>query len=234
MLAGQSNMSGYAPLPRDNPAFENAYVFANDYQWKIGREPVDGNKGQKDWVSYDNRAGSGPGIAFARVVYKSLKQPIGLIPCAKGASHILQWQKASGRKTLYGSCLHRLRLAQKQGRLAGLLFFQGEADAKKLQQFRLARAEKWPALFKKFVTDFRADVKQPGLPVVFAQIGETVYKQSFHKWQFMQQQQASVKLANGAMITTSDLPTHDGLHFTAKSYQTIGQRFAMAYLSLRK
>jgi hypothetical protein len=34
------------------------------------------------------------------------------------------------------------------------------------------------------------------------------------------------------MITTSDLALADGLHFTTASYQTIGARFAAAYLPL--
>ena len=35
-----------------------------------------------------------------------------------------------------------------------------------------------------------------------------------------------------AMITTDDLPLLDGVHFTAESYRTIGERFAKAYWDL--
>ncbi len=34
------------------------------------------------------------------------------------------------------------------------------------------------------------------------------------------------------MITTDDLALKDGVHFTSESYQTIGGRFAEAYLNL--
>ncbi len=44
--------------------------------------------------------------------------------------------------------------------------------------------------------------------------------------------QAGLDLPCVAMITTSDLPLYDGVHYTTESYQEIGARFAEAYVYL--
>jgi hypothetical protein len=73
----------------------------------------------------------------------------------------------------------------------------------------------------------------PTLPVVFAQIGPRP-AEGFAEWETVQAQQASIRLPATAMITTDDLALQDVLHYTADSYQVIGQRFAEAYLQLSK
>jgi hypothetical protein len=113
------------------------------------------------------------------------------------------------------------------GRLAGLLFFQGEADA-----VDRVRADTYGARFTAFVEDLRRDLGRPRLPVVFAQIGSTTTPDAFPSWQRVQQQQAAVHLPCMAMIETADLPIRDNVHYTTESYQEIGRRFARAYLAL--
>ena len=229
-LAGQSNMVGFAPLPAEQPPLPRAFVFGNDYRWRQAREPVDDPKDQVDLVSRDGGPdlGTSPGVAFARAVLEARPDAaLGLVPCAKGATSIHDWARALGDDTLYGSCLKRLGAAAPMGRIAGLLFFQGEADA-----MDPARAEAYGARFTSFLEDVRRDLGRPRLPVVFAQIGSTTTPEAFPGWQRVQEQQAAVHLPCVAMIETADLPLGDNVHYTTESYQEIGRRFARAYLAL--
>lgn len=235
VLAGQSNMVGWAPLPEEQATDPRIYVFGNDYHWRIASEPVDNAYNQVDQVSLDRIAFFGPSLAFG---FESLvRQPqvvIGLIPCAKNSSAIGQWQRDTSDQSLYGSCLKRVRAASAMGKISGILFFQGEADALDPERFTdpAPNPSNWSELFTAFVTDFRNDTGESELPVVFAQLGANASTGNFPNWNVVKEQQRSVQLPMTAMITTDDLPLLDGLHFTVESYRIIGQRFANAYWDL--
>ena len=235
ILAGQSNMVGWAPVPEDQKTDLRIYVFGNDYRWRIAAEPIDQAYNQVDKVSEDLNAGYGPALAFAFASLDRHPQAvIGLIPCAKDSSAIVEWQRNLSDQSLYGSCLKRVRAASSMGQIAGVLFFQGETEAQdpalypqpKLQPFD------WAPLFIAFITDLRNDLHEPELPVVFAQLGPNPLSQDFPNWKIIQEQQSSIDLTMTAMITTDDLPLLDGLHFTADSYRTIGRRLSDAYWAL--
>ena len=97
--------------------------------------------------------------------------------------------------------------------------------------FRLFRAD-GGAKFTRFVDDFRSDLSQPDLPVIFAQIGSTKSPKLYINWQEVQRQQEDVNLSSAAMIYTQDLPLKDDVHFTTASYQKIGERFADQFWKL--
>jgi len=235
VLAGQSNMSGKGEIPSEQSANPRIIVFGNDYHWRIASEPIDSPNGQLDEVSLDSNAGFGPGLAFATSLIK--RKPdmvIGIIPCAKSASSIEEWQRSLSDNSLYGSCLKRIRAATTMGELAGLLFFQGEADAVDPNQSegQPVSAHDYGNKFSSFVTDLRGDVSLRSLPVVFAQIGMNTAPEYFINWNAVKAQQAQVKLSCSSMITTDDLALRDAVHFTNESYQLIGERFADAFWNL--
>lgn len=235
ILAGQSNMVGWAPIPDGEKTDPRIYVFGKDYRWRLADHPIENAFNQVDMVSENRIAGFGPAMDFA---FASLERDpdlvIGLIPCAKNSSGIIQWQRDLSDQTLYGSCLKRVRAASPMGEIAGILFFQGETDAADPIQYPdpPPHPSDWSNLFSAFVTDFRNDLGQPDLPVVFAQIGATWSPEAFPNWDAVMAQQASIQLPMSAMIVTDDLPLLDGLHFTSDSYRIIGRRFADAYWSL--
>jgi hypothetical protein len=235
-LAGQSNMVGFSPLPAEQPPLPRAFVFGNDYRWREAKEPVDDPKDQVDLVSRDRGPdlGTSPGVAFARAVLEAKPEAaIGLVPCARGAASLQEWGRALSDDTLYGSCLKRLGAAAPMGRIAGILFFQGEADAADPAGAKNSpSADDYAARFTAFVEDLRRDLGRPRLPVVFAQIGSTTTPDRFPRWRKVQEQQASVRLPCVSMIRTADLPTWDNVHHTTESSQEIGRRFARAYLEL--
>jgi len=150
VLAGQSNMSGRgASLPF--PETGRIFLFANDYHWKTAREPLDSPDHQVDEISTDALAGTGPGLSFATELAKTYPQKIiGLIPCAKGATTIFEWERRLGDDTLYGSCLKRMRAASTMGRVEGILFFQGEWDAFDEKEQTAPIAPNWTPPLKLF------------------------------------------------------------------------------------
>jgi hypothetical protein len=234
VLAGQSNMEGWGELPAEQALHPRAFVFGNDYVWRPASEPLDRPEGQVDPVS--GASGHlGPGLAFAIALLA--EQPgmvVGLIPCARGNTTIAEWQRSLSDETLYGACLKRISAASPMGKLAGILVFQGEADALDpgTNPDRVISVANYGQMFTRFVEDLRADLDRPDLPLVYAQLGSTLAVEAFVNWELIQEQQAALDLTCAGMITTSDLALADGLHFTTPSYQTIGARFAAAYLQL--
>ena len=237
ILAGQSNMSGRGEVPVGATPVEGITVFGNDYRRYPALEPVDAPQGQVDAVSLDKDAGFSPSLAFAEALARA--HPglrIELIPCAKGATIIEEWQRSLSDTTLYGSCLKRVRAASTQGDLAGMLFFQGESDGHKgaLYHGVPRHPDTWAAYFERFVNDFRRDLGRPDLPIVFAQIGPNADPERYINWQAVQEQQASTSLPGVAMIRTQDLALRDRVHFDTPSYGEIGRRFAATMDSLLK
>jgi hypothetical protein len=234
ILTGQSNMVGIVELPeeefRSNPKI---LVFDYDGQWKTAIEAKDGSEADRAPGNFNPRYG--PSLAFANALAERYPEMvIGLVPCAVGDTTISQWRKSAAEDSLYGSCLKRVRAASVIGEPAGLLFYQGEADA--MDPVRYPNAERlphaWASEFERYVLDWRGDLGMEELPVAFAQLGSNRAPDKFIHWDAVKEQQASVHLPFTAMIKTDDLELADTVHFTSESYQAIGRRFADAYVEL--
>ncbi|MEW6405747.1 MAG: sialate O-acetylesterase [Chloroflexota bacterium] len=236
ILAGQSNMAGYGDLPESASAPDpRVYVFGNDYRWKLATDPVDDPFNQVDRVSEDIDAGFGPSLSFASAILENHPDMlIGLVPCAKGNTTIYEWQRNLSDDSLYGSCLKRTRAASNMGEVAGLLFFQGEADALDARRHRerTLLPDQWGEHFSVFVSDWRADLGMPELPVIFAQIGTTTRSDIYPNWAIVQLQQEQVQLPFVEMISTRDLTLQDEVHFSTEAYRSIGRRLAEGYLAI--
>jgi hypothetical protein len=234
VLVGQSNMVGNAAVPKNFKTSANIFTFGNDYRWQVGQEPVDDATGQVDIVSEDLKAGFGPAFTFAKtLVLQDSNQLIGLIPCAKDGSSITDWQQNISDQSLYGSCIKRVRAASAMGTVSGILFFQGEADTIDPRLFPALQpdAEGWAEKFALFAYNFRQDLGNPNLPLVYAQLGQPSDLEGLPNWALVQDQQKNIQIPNGTLIETNDLPMA-GIHFTTESYQVIGQRFADAMVAL--
>ena len=235
ILAGQSNMVGWAPIPDGEKTDPRIYVFGKDYRWRIADHPIEDAFNQVDMISENRIAGFGSAMDFALTsLDRHPNIVIGLIPCAKNSSGIIQWQRDLSDQSLYGSCLKRVRAASSMGEISGILFFQGETDALDPIQYPdpPPHPSDWSELFTTFIADLRNDLHEPDLPVVFAQIGTNWSPEAFPSWDIVRKQQASIQLPMTTMIATDDLPLLDGLHFTVDSYRIIGKRFADSYWTL--
>ncbi|WP_293877017.1 MULTISPECIES: sialate O-acetylesterase [unclassified Sphingomonas] len=231
VLAGQSNMSGRGALAELTAAERvgdpRIRLYGNDGRWRVALDPLDDAAGQVDPVSADRQAAVGPGLPFARAMLRSRGRPIVLVPCAKGGSAITEWTPAPASGTLYGGCIRRIREAG--GHLAGLLWYQGESDA------RTSVGAAWGERFATLVAAFRSDLGTPTLPVAFVQLADTPVADGarYPNWAVVQAQQAQVALPCVAMVPAARLARNpDELHLATAAQRTLGRRLARAMTRL--
>ena len=71
ILAGQSNMVGWSPIPEGEPTDTRIYLFGKDYRWRIANHPIEDASNQVDLVSENRLAAFGPAMEFG---FASLKR----------------------------------------------------------------------------------------------------------------------------------------------------------------
>jgi hypothetical protein len=231
VLAGQSNMSGRGEVgpvsPPELAPDPKIMLYGNDGVWRVASEPLDTATGQIDPVSVDTNAGVGPGLAFAKMVRaRDPRRPIILVTCAKGGTSLKQWSPDPSRTTLYGSCLGRVREVMPRGRLAGLLWYQGESDARDQ-----ASASQWSERFGTLLTALRTDLAVPKLPVLMVGIADPPrvgrFADQFPFWAIVQQEQANMTDKNLFYVSAVGLEKlDDDLHLSTKGQIELARRMA--------
>lgn len=227
LLMGQSNMKGRGIMPAE-PMYDSRIVMMHlkDDAWYLARHPLHLVGDAKTFAGHDN-AGVGPGLAFAgALVDQRPTTAVGLVPCAVGGSAINLWQKGA---KLYDEALRRARLALQatapvQGRIRGVLWLQGEANA---NDDGLAVHE---AKLLKLVDDLRADLARPDLPFIACTIGEMGDAARLADQAAMNRILLALPARRGATacVDARDLKTHigDNVHFDTAAQNEIGRRFA--------
>lgn len=228
LLAGQSNMAGHG-LKKDlqeelKKPLENVVIF-NKVGAIIPFKPGDQH---------------GPEVGFAHALVKAFpNRKIGIIKVAVGASSLYydwdpDWTPEKGKAAttenagtgqgMYKTLIEQARicLEKSNGTLSGMLWMQGESDAKHQKT-----ADKYGENLKAFIERVRKDLNTPKLPFVAAQIGA---EKGIYKYlETVQKAQAELKVPNYQTVPTQDLDRpKDGVHLDTKSLSTLGQRYAEA------
>ena len=180
--------------------------------------------------------GVGPGRSFALgLAARDTTIRIGLIPAAVGGSPISSWapgalDSATGTHP-YDDALARLRIAQRTGKLRGILWHQGESDA------TAALSVLYAGRLRALIARFRTDAGDPDLPFIIGELGKFDGKpwsadvarvDSAHR-------AIAASVRNVAYVSSEGLVDRgDKLHFDAPSQRTFGQRYAAAYLTILK
>lgn len=212
LLIGQSNMAGRGKIEeQDKVTNPDIFMLTKDLKWVIAKDPVHFDKGA---------AGVGLCSEFARDVFKAdPKSPIGLIPCAMGGSSLDQWQPG---KPLYVTAISRAKEAMKQGRLAGILWHQGESDAKP------ESIATYPARFETMITQLRKDLGAENVPVL---IGEVIPGHGNHDAVNVALAETAKKTPNAALVSSADLGKKQ-LHYDSADYRALGKRYAEVFLKM--
>ena len=242
ILAGQSNMEGVGnlenlPLPSalvNSFDMTDTWVAAEEplhrlvdtrdsFHWRRtpDKKPMSGLELQK-WMA-TRKKGAGVGLPFAIEMVKRTGVPIGLVPCAHGGTSMDQWSpslKGEGGASLYGGMLRRHKEAG--GRVAGVLWYQGESDANP------KAAPLFEQKFVDLVKAIRSDFGQPELPFYYVQIGRHVNDANIDDWHLVQDAQRKVEptLPNIGMTTGIDLELDDGIHVGTDSFPALALRMA--------
>lgn len=214
LLIGQSNMAGRGKIEEQDKATNpDIFMLTKDLKWVIAKDPV-----------HFDKAAAGVGLCseFARDVFKAdPKSPIGLIPCAMGGSSLDQWQPG---KPLYVTAISRAKEAVKQGRLAGILWHQGESDAKP------ESIATYPARFETMITQLRKDLGAENVPVL---IGEIIPGHGNHDAVNVALAETAKKTPNAALVSSADLGKKQ-LHYDSADYRALGKRYAEVFLKWEK
>lgn len=219
LLVGQSNMAGRGKLEaEDKIADPHVWTLDASDSWAAAVDPIHTDpRGGKNGV--------GLGRTFGiRVAAARAGTQVGLIPCAVGGVSIDQWKKGG---KLYTEAVRRAKIAQKRGRIVGILWHQGESDTKP------EKIAKYAAKLDAIVAAFRADLDAPNAPLVVGELGlfndpaknaaRTAFNEMIAKY-------AADRPGTG-LVQSDDLASvGDDTHFDAASQRELGRRYAEAFL----
>jgi hypothetical protein len=235
LLCGQSNMKGRGFMPEE-PLNDPRIVMMHlkDDQWYRARHPLHLTGDSRTFTGHDN-AGIGPGLAFAEVLAaQDQTAAIGLVPCAVGGSPIKAWQKGA---KLYDEALRRAKLALQttapvKARIRGILWLQGEANAK------AAELPQHAAKLRAMIEAFRTDLALPDLPFIACTIGEMQPEPRLADLKAMNDILLALpkSVPHTACVNARDLKTHigDNVHFDTAAQEEIGRRFAAKLIEMTK
>ena len=217
LLIGQSNMAGRGVVEaQDKVPHPRVFMLNEQLAWVPAIDPM-------HWDRPD-RIGVGPGSTFGRVVAEANAGTIvGLIPAAVGSTSLDQW--AVGGE-LYTNAVARAREAMKHGKLAGILWHQGESDNTP------EKIVTYPERFSKMIAQLRSDLNAADVPVIVGEIGR------FHVGSpainpMLAKLPARVALC--ACVSSEGLADKgDKVHFDTPAAREFGRRYAQAWFELVK
>ncbi len=216
LLIGQSNMAGRGHVgPDDRIPHPRVFMLTKELAWVPAVDPIHFDKPE--------RIGAGLAKTFGTVVAEAAPSAvIGLIPAAFGGSALDEW--APGQPH-YTNAITRAKEAMKRGRLAGILWHQGESDSAP------ARTATYADRFARMIAQLRADLGAENVPVIVGETGRF--------------------RPDGAAINAvlATLPAHvpqcafvpaeglgdlgDQLHFDTAALHEFGRRYAKAWMELK-
>ena len=263
ILAGQSNMQGCgllrgAPLPDPR-----VMCLAMNGDWKIAEEPLhplwesfapvhqnlmraaDETRSDQEIAELERETrttGAGLGISFGTAWADATGNQVALVPCAHGGTTLAQWDfrlKDEGENSLYGAMLERVRRVrelQPDARLAGVLWYQGESDAREDTAWTYAaRLDEW-------IAELRKDLGSPSIPFVAVQIGNVTRspaEAADTSWQARHWNairwalgELPARVQNCAATATVDLGLVDTIHIDTPGLARLGKRLAHKALAL--
>jgi hypothetical protein len=213
LLMGQSNMAGRAkPTKKDCVSAENAYRLNRDNKWTPATAPL----------HFDRKmAGYGPGDAFIRAyLAEHPGESIGVIPCSVGGTSIKTW--VDGVRNLEAA-MYRLKAAMVYGKVAGVLWHQGESDALRMKSSRYQK------LFSQMVSRVRKEVGYE-VPIVVGEIGTFMPKEAELINPVIAE--CARTTPNCTCVSSEGLNNMDKYHFDRTSAEKLGERYYQAWKKL--
>ncbi len=225
LMAGQSNMAGRGFVsPEDTIPNPRILTFTKDNQWTMAKEPLH--------YYQPNLMGLDCGISFAKELLKHVDDSvhIALVPCAMGGTSIRQWRGDSIRKNirLYSNLKQKGDLAKKSGEIKGVLWHQGESDAKE------GRISDYQKDFIDLMKSFRNYFQNESLPIIVGELGNNLQNRKDQKNrdainQILRNVSDNDTYMN--LVSTRDFTTHDGYHFDSRSLRIMGIRYAQKVMA---
>ena len=249
ILAGQSNMEGVGNLVD----VEEPSPFVRNFQscelWDLAEEPLhwlnesprsvhraiwgmpplDGDPEPRD---PNRNKGAGLGLPFGKRWHERTGVPVGLVPCAHGGTSMSQWSpslKDEGGASLYGATV--LRHEKVGGKVAAILWYQGESDANPTD------APLYFDRMKELIAAFRRDFNQPDLPFYYVQLGRFATESTVDgdaTWSVIRESQRLLQstVPHTAMVSAIDLDLDDAIHISTPGLKRLGKRLVDVALGI--
>lgn len=218
LLIGQSNMAGRGKVETEDKApHPRVLVLNKELTWVPAVDPLHFDKPE--------RTGTGLGKTFGTVIAEAAPGAvIGLVPAAFGGSALDEW--APGQPH-YVNAVARAREAIKRGRLAGILWHQGESDREP------DKAATYADRFAKYIAQLRADFGAPDVPVIVGEIGRFCPNEGPVNAAI---RSLPARVPRCALVSSEGLPGRpeapEVLHFESPGFRDLGRRYAKAWLQM--
>lgn len=224
LLIGQSNMAGRAAIePEDEGEIPGVMLWnIGERKWEPAKVPFNRHSPHRKDLSMQ-RLNCGPAFAKAwQAAHPGVT--IGIVCAVRGGTSIEEWEKGREKPwPLYDTALTATReaLAASGGKLAGILWHQGEANA--------PMPGAYPEKLRQLVAWWRADFENPSLPFVFGQLGQWNPDYAAFNEMILEQPKA---IPFTACVRTDGFGAIDDAHFDSPSQRELGRRYAAALLAL--
>ena len=257
LMAGQSNMEGAGRSTEDDLAYKKspntsvrAYYLDNRWDacmplnhepwlsvdacqrevWKSEQLSPPWNSDAPATEAYGApESGVGPALFFGLRMYEITGVPQGLIPCAKGATSLAQWQPG---QPLYEAMLRRFF---RTGSLVrGVFWYQGEGETS------TAGIAAFDDKMRALVDGIRRDTGIADLPFVQTQLSVTYLPDVNNSadagkgWEGVREKQRLLdeKIPHLATVSAIDCALDDLIHLSSNSQKKVGRRGADAMAKL--
>ena len=204
LLTGQSNMAGRETIEaQDEKPVAGALLWnIVDQKWEAAKPPYNRYSSHGKGPSMQ-RLNCGP--SFVRDYLKANPGVrVGIVCSVRGGRSIEEWKKGVTKPwSLFDTTITEAKAAlaaDPKVELKGILRHQGESDS------AAEKVEEYPKQLKQSIADFRADLKSPKLPFVYAQIGQ--FNEGYADFNKMIVQQPE-NIENPACIVTDRLKNMD-------------------------
>jgi len=217
LLIGQSNMVGKNQIePDDAKPHPRLLAMTRHYEWAEAKNPLYSTE----------ECGVGPGWTFGITMAEHFPDAaIGIIPAAVGATPLLLWERGA---QLYDHALYRVTRAIGRGTLKGVIWHQGEADAR-VEEYAMTYGSRLAMM----IADLRADLGDPALPFIVGTLCEA-FAAPFAKHVNEVLFRLPEHVPHTACALSTGLGhTGDTVHFTAKSARELGKRYAQEMLRVQ-
>lgn len=218
LLIGQSNMAGRGRVEaEDKVPHPRVFVLNKELAWAPAADPLHFDKPE--------RIGTGLGKTFGAIVAEARPgASVGLVPAAFGGSALDEWTPGSPH---YVNAVARTREALRRGKLAGILWHQGESDRAP------DKAATYADRFAKFIAQLRADLGAPDVPVVVGEIGRFCPDEGPVNAAI---RRLPVLVPRCGLVSSEGLAGRpeepEVLHFESPGFRELGRRYADAWLKL--
>jgi len=229
VIAGQSNASGRAKDPVEDPPELGVHILRNSGRWDLASHPLNETTDSIYEAHFETANPShGPYLAFGKLIKNATGCPVGLIQASLGGSGLWQWNPEQ-EGSLYCNMIDIIR-RNTEG-IKGILWYQGCADG--FENYGDTYYER----FRLMVERTRDDLHQPDLPFFTVQLNRCTLpatEQQDRSWGMVReaQRKAAHEIRDVYVVPANDLKLYDFIHNCGASNIMIAERTARCVLDV--